>query len=107
MKILSRVIVIVGLLTLVAGGVMLAKNAIDINQLHAVAISMRSSGFPNPLNEVMLTAGLSAVGGLLTGLGLTMPRARRGEDRVPPTTAPRPGTARPNPPAAPQGPTTV
>lgn len=77
MKILSRTLIIVGLLVLVSGGVMLAKNAIDINQLHAVAVSMRSSGFPNPLNDVLITAALASVGGFLTGLGLSMPKGPR------------------------------
>jgi hypothetical protein len=77
MKILSRSLIIVGLLVLVSGGVMLAKNAIDINQLHAVAVSMRSSGFPNPLNDVLITAALASVGGFLTGLGLSMPKGPR------------------------------
>lgn len=74
MKILSRALLIIGLLVLVGGGVMLAKNAIDINQLHAVAVSMRSTGFPNPLNDVLVTGALASVGGLLTGIGIAMPK---------------------------------
>ncbi|MBK8460699.1 MAG: hypothetical protein WAS07_07110 [Micropruina sp.] len=74
MKILSRGLLIIGLLVLVGGGVMLAKNAIDINMLHAVAVSMRSAGYVNPLNEVLITAALASVGGLLTGIGIAMPK---------------------------------
>ncbi|MFN4252663.1 hypothetical protein [Deinococcus sp.] len=75
MQLLSRLALAVGLILLVVAAVLLGKDVIDINQLHAVANANRSTNFPSPLNNVLITAGLAALGGLLTGLGLT--RARR------------------------------
>ena len=60
MRIVSRVLAVIGFLVLVVGGVMLAKNAIDINQLHAVANANRSTPFYSPLNDVLITASLAA-----------------------------------------------
>lgn len=77
MQLLSRLALAVGLILLVAAAVLLGKDVIDINQLHAVANANRSTNFPSPLNNVLITAGLAALGGLITGLGLGLTRARR------------------------------
>ncbi|UBV42224.1 hypothetical protein LAJ19_11405 [Deinococcus taeanensis] len=74
MRILSRVLVTFGVIVLIAAAILLGKDVIDINQLHAVANANRSTNFPSPLNNVLLTTGLTAVGGFLTGLGLSMPK---------------------------------
>lgn len=72
MKILSRVMVIIGILVVLGGAGFLAKSIYDVNILHAVAISMRSASYYNPIQEIALTAGLAVVGGFLTGLGLSL-----------------------------------
>lgn len=102
MRIVSRVLVVIGFLVLVVGGVMLAKNAIDINQLHAVANANRSTPFYSPLNDVLITASLAAGGGLLLGLGLGLWRpAKKGDESRPPATSPtKPPTTSPSKPSA-------
>ncbi|MDK2012734.1 MULTISPECIES: hypothetical protein [unclassified Deinococcus] len=74
MQILSRVTLTFGVIILIAAALLLGKDVIDINQLHAVANANRSTNFPSPLNGVMITAGLAVIGGFLTGLGLGMPK---------------------------------
>ena len=76
MKIVSRIVVALGLVALVASLLRLGKAVIDINQLHAVANANRSTSFPTPLNNVLITYVLAVVGGLLLGLGITLPRRR-------------------------------
>ncbi|MBX8465465.1 hypothetical protein, partial [Deinococcus sp. RIT780] len=63
MQLLSRLALAVGLILLVVAAVLLGKDVIDINQLHAVANANRSTNFPSPLNNVLITAGLAALGG--------------------------------------------
>ena len=63
-------------LVVVASLLLLGKDVIDINQLHAVANANRSTSFPTPLNNVLITYVLAVVGGLLLGLGITLPRRR-------------------------------
>lgn len=82
MQILSRLIVTFGIIILIAAALLLGKDVIDINQLHAVAYANKSNEGPSPVNNVMITAGLAALGGLLTGLGVTLP-ARRPRVRTP------------------------
>ncbi|MFC6802227.1 hypothetical protein ACFQDE_11315 [Deinococcus caeni] len=48
MQLLSRLALAVGLILLVAAAVLLGKDVIDINQLHAVANANRSTNFPSP-----------------------------------------------------------
>jgi uncharacterized membrane protein (Fun14 family) len=76
MKIVSRIVVALGLAIFVVSLLLLGKDVIDINQLHAVANANRSTNFPSPLNNVLITFGLAVVGGFLLGLGLTLPRRR-------------------------------
>ncbi|WP_245588638.1 hypothetical protein [Deinococcus pimensis] len=71
-------LLLLGVILLVGAGTLLAKSVIDINQLHAVAITNRSSGFFNPSSQVLLTTGLSLASGILLGLALSLlARARR------------------------------
>ena len=74
MRIFSRVLVLLGIIVVIASAILLGKDVIDINQLHAVANANRSSSFPSPLNNVLITYALSVVGAFLTGLGLSMPK---------------------------------
>lgn len=74
MRIFSRVLVLLGIIVVIASAILLAKDVIDINQLHAVANANRSSSFPSPLNNVLITYALSVVGAFLTGLGVSMPK---------------------------------
>ncbi len=76
MKIVSRIVVALGLALFVVSLLLLGKDVIDINQLHAVANANRSTNFPSPLNNVLITFGLAVVGGFFLGLGLTLPRRR-------------------------------
>lgn len=77
MRVLSRVLLLTGLIVLVVGLVFLGKNIIDINQLHAVAYANKSIEGANPNQQILLMAALTAIGGFLTGLGLSMPRGAR------------------------------
>ncbi len=77
MNIMSKLFIAIGLIVLVAGGVLLGKDIIDINQLWAVANANRSTSFFNPRQEVILTAGLAVLGGFLLGLGLSWLSRRR------------------------------
>lgn len=77
MQVLSRAALLLGIVTVLAAAFLLAKNVIDINQLHAVANANRSRDFPSPVNNVLLMSGLALAGGFLTGLGLALPRRAR------------------------------
>ena len=76
MQILTRVLLALGVVLLVAGAVILGKNVIDINQLHAVASANRSTSFFNPVYEVLIGAALALLAGFLLGVGSGL--ARRG-----------------------------
>lgn len=76
MRILSRLLLLVGAIVIIISAVLLGKDVIDINQLHAVANANRSTNFPSPLNNVLITYGLSLIGAFLLGLGLSLPRGR-------------------------------
>lgn len=74
MKILSRLLVLLGLLVLLIGIGFLVKGIYDVNIIHAVAISNRSASYYNPRQEIILTSALTAVGGFLMGLSISMPK---------------------------------
>ena len=74
MRVLSRLLLLIGLIVLVVGLVFLGKNIIDINQLHAVAYANKSNEGANPNQQILLMAALTTIGGFLTGLGLSMPK---------------------------------
>lgn len=74
MRIFSRVLVLLGIVVVLASALLLGKDVIDINQLHAVANANRSATFPSPLNNILITYVLSLAGAFLTGLGLSMPK---------------------------------
>ncbi|GAA0513523.1 hypothetical protein [Deinococcus depolymerans] len=76
MQLLSRLAIALGLIALIAAAVLLTKDVIDINQLHAVAYANKSNEGPSPLNNVLITTGLAAAGGFLLGLGLRPPGRR-------------------------------
>ncbi len=76
MQVLSRVALLLGVLIVIGAAFLLLKNIIDINQLHAVANANRSRDFPSPTNNVAVMAGLTLLGGFLTGLGLSFGRGR-------------------------------
>ncbi len=77
MTILARIVALIGLILIVVAAVFLAKTVIDINQLHAVANANRSTTFFNPVYNVLWTAGIAALGGLLAGTGLGLMMRRR------------------------------
>lgn len=74
MKILSRALLVFGLIVLLVGVWFLVNNYIAINQLHAIAYSNRSTDGPNPNQSVLLQTALALGGGFLMGLGLSMPK---------------------------------
>ena len=76
MKIFSRLLLVLGAIIIIISAVLLGKDVIDINQLHAVANANRSATFPSPLNNVLITYGLSLLGAFLLGLGLSLPLGR-------------------------------
>ncbi|SMB89329.1 hypothetical protein [Deinococcus hopiensis] len=72
MQVLSRVVVILGVLVTLGAVFLLFKNVIDINQLHAVANANRGQDYPSPTNNVLLMTALALVGGFLAGLGVRL-----------------------------------
>lgn len=82
MRLFARLLLALGLLVVVASALLLGKDVIDINQLHAVANANRSTNFPSPLNNVLITYGLAVLGAFLLGLGLGL---RGSRPRVPAT----------------------
>jgi hypothetical protein len=70
MSVIGRVASIIGVILLIAAIIMVAKNSIDINQLHAVANANRSTPYFNPNREVFIANILTFASGLLLGLGL-------------------------------------
>ena len=77
MTIFARIVALIGLILIVGAAVFLAKTVIDINQLHAVANANRSTIFFNPVYNVLWTAGIAMLGGLLAGTGLGLMMRRR------------------------------
>ena len=77
MSVLGRVASIIGVILLIAAIIMVAKNSIDINQLHAVANANRSTPFFNPNREVFIANLLTFFSGLLLGMGLLASMAGR------------------------------
>jgi len=78
MTLLSRIVTLLGLILIVVGAVLLAKDVIVINQLHAVASANRSNNFfDNPVYTVIWTAGIALVGGLLAGIGIGLTSRQR------------------------------
>lgn len=77
MPTLARIVTLLGLILIVVGAVLLGKDIIDINQLHAVASANRSNNFfNNPVYNVIWTSVAALLGGLLAGIGLGMMRRR-------------------------------
>lgn len=75
---------ILGVIVILAAGVLLGMSWVNLGRIYAVASSMRSTEFfNNPFPQVALTAGLAALGGLLLGAGLGF--LGRGPKKVEPT----------------------
>ena len=72
MQVLSRVVVVLGVIVVLVAVFLLVKNVIDINQLHAVGNANGSMDYPSPTNNVLLMTGLTLVGGFMTGLGVRL-----------------------------------
>lgn len=77
MKFLKWLFFLVGLVGLIVAGFLLFKNYIDIRQLHGIAYANKSAEGPNPNREVLVTAGVAALSGLLIGVGIALPRRLR------------------------------
>ena len=72
MQVLSRVVVVLGVIVVLVAVFLLVKNVIDINQLHAVANANRSNDYPSRTNNMLLMTGLTLVGGFMNGLGVRL-----------------------------------
>lgn len=82
MKVLKTVLLVVGLLVVAGAAALLVKNAWDLRVLYEVAMANKSQpSVANPTNLVLIGAGLAAVGGLVLGLGLGLPRRTAGAVR--------------------------
>ncbi len=82
MKVLKTVLLVVGLLVVAGAAALLVKNAWDLRVLYEVAMANKSQpSVTNPTNLVLIGAGLAAVGGLVLGLGLGLPRRTAGAVR--------------------------
>nr|WP_246580637.1 hypothetical protein [Deinococcus aestuarii] len=87
---MKRVLLFFGVVVLLGAVGLLAKNLIDLNQLVAVASANRSTGFFHPGREVLLTAGLALLSGLLLGLGIALHTRPAHEPRAHPPQSNRP-----------------
>jgi hypothetical protein len=75
MKVLKSVLVVLGLLAVAGAAGLLVKNVWDLRILYEVAMANKSQpSVVNPTNFVLIGAGLAAVGGIVLGLGLGLPR---------------------------------
>jgi len=73
MKFSKTLMMVLGVVALLAFVGVMIYNVIEINQMHAVAIANRSTGFPNPRNWVLIGAALGLLAGLLLGVALALP----------------------------------
>ena len=75
MKVLKSVLLVVGLLAIAGAGALLVKNAWDLGNLYNVAMDNKNqTSVVNPTSLVLIGAGLAAVGGIVFGLGIGLPR---------------------------------
>jgi len=75
MKVLKGVLVVVGLLAVAGAAGLLVKNVWDLRVLYEVAMANKSQpSVANPTNLVLIGAGLAALGGIVLGLGIGLPR---------------------------------
>ncbi len=76
MKVLKSVLVVLGVLLVVGAGGLLLKNVYDVNIMHE---TMRTYNNPkdNPSPLIAVTTGVAALGGVLLGIGIGMPRRTR------------------------------
>lgn len=82
MKVLKNVLLVLGLLVVAGAGALLIKNAWDLRILYEIAMANKSQpSVGNPTNLVLIGAGLAAVGGVLLGLGIGMPKRSAGAVR--------------------------
>ena len=82
MKLLKIVMLLLGMAALVAGGVFLGLNWVDIGRPLTAANNDKSANLnPDPMPRIYLTTALAAVGGLLLGLGLGLPTRTAGAIR--------------------------
>ncbi|HET7724007.1 MAG TPA: hypothetical protein VFK68_05170 [Propionibacteriaceae bacterium] len=82
MKVLKTVLLVVGLLAVAGAAALLVKNAWDLRVLYEVAMANKSQpSVTDPTNLVLIGAGLAAVGGVVLGLGLGLPRRTAGAVR--------------------------
>ncbi|GAA5533996.1 hypothetical protein [Deinococcus aluminii] len=85
---LKRVLLFFGIVALIATAFLLAKDLIDLNRLAAVAGAGGSVPVFSPGREVLLTAGLALLSGLLLGMGLAL-HTRPRDERSPAPNRPR------------------
>ena len=82
MKLMKIVLLLLGLAALVAGGVFLGLNWVDVGRLLTAANNDKSANLnPDPMPRIYLTTALGTVGGLLLGLGLGLPTRTAGTIR--------------------------
>lgn len=72
-RLYKTLLIVLGLVALVGFIGVMIYVVIQVNQLHAVAISNRSAGFANPRNWMLIGSGLGLLGGFLLGVGVVMP----------------------------------
>lgn len=73
MKFLKWILSILGIVALIAGGFLLANVIWDLGKLWA-AVRGYNTGVADPTHRVYYTVGLAALGGLLLGWGIGLPR---------------------------------
>lgn len=82
MRILKLVAIVLGIVGLIVAGVYLGRIFLDLQTIMGAANTGRSANvLSSPMATVGLVAGLSALGGLLLGIGLGLPMRTPGAVR--------------------------
>ncbi len=75
-KLLKSTFLVIGVILVLGAGALLLKNIYDVNIMHE---TMRTYNNPkdNPSPLIAVMAGVAAIGGVLLGMGIALPRRTR------------------------------
>jgi hypothetical protein len=77
-KIIKNILLVLGLLAIIAVGVMAFFNWQDIRNLYFVGTANQSSTrLENPNTEILITLGAGMLAGVILGMGIAFPRRRK------------------------------
>ena len=89
MRIVSRVVAIIGAIALVAGVIFLSFALFEIWKQWVALSANRSRDFLNPVPNALTGVGIAVLGSFILGLGIGLPKGKKHAEELPPaTTAP-------------------